>query len=288
MASFIKASEKKWSATAALYIRYFEQYTVAMGATLLTNLKLRFHDKEALRVIECGSGAGALAVEISRQLLLDSPSAASPHQLTIVDLSESMMDIAKSRLGGSALQPTTVTADATALPFPDASFDRYICNMTVHYAPNADAFLQEASRVLAPGGLAGFTVWGREEFSPAFTTLPSVKKKLGLVKEPAPDAAPSRSNFHMGEDDDALRQRVLAAGFSSCVIWHSPSVLEATSAEGYADTMIEGANSTKQEVLGWSEDMQATFRAEVVDAAAARLERGEPMALDVCYCVAQK
>lgn len=285
MAASIEASAKKWSATASLYIRYFEQYTVAVGCTLLTNLKLRFHDKDTLRVIECGSGAGALAVEISRLLTLDGTS--SSDQFTIVDLSESMMDIAKSRLEGCALQPNTVTADATALPFPDASFDRYISNMTVHYAPDADAFLREASRVLAPGGLAGFTVWGHESLSPAFTTLPSIKKKLGLVKEPSPDAAPPRSNFHMGEDDEALRQRVLAAGFSNCVVWHSRSVIEACSAESFAETMIEGANSTKQEVLGWPEDKQVQFREEVVAAANALLRRGEPLTLDVCYCIAE-
>ena len=95
----------------------------------------------------------------------------------MVDLSESMMEIARQRIANCALKPpTTVIGDATSLPFSDSSFDRYICNMTIHYAPDADVFLREAVRVLAPGGMAGFTMWGREEFSPAFTLLPSLKK----------------------------------------------------------------------------------------------------------------
>ena len=194
------------------------------------------------------------------------------------------MEIARKRLEGCAPQPTTLVADATSLPFPDASFNRYVSNMTVHYAPDADAFLLEAARVLSPGGIAGFTVWGREELSSAMTLLPSIKRKLGLVK----DSAPSRSSFHMGEDDAALKQRVLAAGFTHCVVWHAQTVVEATSAEKFAETMMDGSNSTKQEVLGWTEEVQTQFRSEVLNTANAMLERGEPLALDVCYCIAQK
>jgi SAM-dependent methyltransferase len=204
----------------------------------------------------------------------------------MVDLSESMMSIAKERMDDSCrIKPNTLIADATALPFPDASFDRYICNMTVHYAPDADAFLREAARVLAPNGVAGFTVWGHEHQSPAFTILPSIKKQLGLMD---PSTAPARSSFHMGEDDAALRQRVLAAGFGTCVLWHAHAVVEAISAEAYAETMIKGSHSTNQELLTWPEEKQMAFRLEVVNAANDLLQRGEPLCLDVCYCIARK
>jgi hypothetical protein len=76
--SSIEASEKKWSATAELYIRYFEPYTVAMGYTLLSNLKL-LHSSKPLRVIECGSGSGGVALEICRLLDQDT----QDHQLTV-------------------------------------------------------------------------------------------------------------------------------------------------------------------------------------------------------------
>ena len=205
--------------------------------------------------------------------------------MQMVDLSDSMMEIALNRFESCAFSPTTLVGDATSLPYPDASFDRYVCNMTIHYAPDADAFMREAARVLDKGGLAAFTVWGREEQSSGFTLVPSVKKRLGLVKE---GATASRSNFHMGEDDNALIARVRDAGFSSCVVWHAPSVIEATSAEMFAETMLEGANSTKQEILSWDADVQTRFRKEVLEAAAAILDRGEPLMLDVCYVVARK
>lgn len=205
------------------------------------------------------------------------------HVWQMVDLSASMMALAQQRLESFSLKPTTLVADATSLPFPDSSFDRYVSNMTVHYAPDADAFLREASRVLSPGGLAGFTVWGHEAASTAFTLLPAVKKKMGLEGPPA-----ARSSFHMGEDDSALKQRVLAAGFSHCVVWHAQQVIEAISPEKFAETMIDGANSTREEVLGWPEDAQQLFRAEVLEVARGVLAEGRPLGLDVCYCVAQK
>jgi ubiquinone/menaquinone biosynthesis C-methylase UbiE len=210
----------------------------------------------------------------------------------IVDLSESMMEIAIQRMEreGPRLMPSTLIADATSLPYSAASFDRYISNMTLHYAPDGDAFLAEAARILTDGGLAGFTVWGHEELSSAFTLLPDVKKKLNLMKAvDDSDGAPvSRSSYHMGENDEVLRQRVIAAGFRTCVIWHASAVIEALSAENFAQTMIDGANSTKQEYLGWSHETQTLFRSEVVSAASIILERGDPLSLDVCYCVATK
>ena len=92
----------------------------------------------------------------------------------------------------------------------------------------------------------------------------------------------------MGEDDNALKQRVRDAGFKSCVVWHALSVVEATSAELFVDTMTEGANSTKQEILGWEQEIQTRFRNELVNDANAILERGEPLGLDVCYVIALK
>jgi SAM-dependent methyltransferase len=203
----------------------------------------------------------------------------------MIDLSESMMTIARKRLESCGLTPNMLVADATSLPFPDASFDRYVSNMTVHYAPDADAFLCEAARIVAPGGVAGFTVWGHEESSSAFTLLPRLKKQLDLVDD---SAAPARSSYHMGEDDSALRQRVLAAGFRSCVVWHAQTVVEAACAETFAETMIDGSYSTKQEYLGWTKEMQERFRSQVVSTATDILERGDPLTLDVCYCIAQR
>lgn len=314
----ITASEKKWNATAQLYIKYFEPTTVTMGLNLLSCLKLH-SSSESISMIECGSGSGGLAIEIHRRLSTlnvtnnatnDTESVSvfkkSPvlgHKLCLVDLSKTMTELATGRLNGAISGSSTVAivgvdvqflvSDATSLKqhFPDCSFNRYICNMTLHYVPDGDALLREAARLLCVGGMAGFSVWGRESLSDAFTILPKTKTSLGL-SETTPSSGGSgtatRSNFHMGEDDEALRLRVLAAGFKSCVIWHSLSVLEAVSAAEYTHTMTEGAYSTQQEMLQWSPEERLVFLQKVKEAAAVILQSGRPIGLDVCYIVATK
>jgi len=50
-------------------------------------------------------------------------------------------------------------ADATALPFPDGTFDAVVCQFGVMFFPNKDRCYQEVHRVLAPGGRYLFSVW---------------------------------------------------------------------------------------------------------------------------------
>src|SRR5450755_5034510 len=59
--------------------------------------------------------------------------------------------------GGSA---SAVAGDATAMPFPDGSFDRVIAAEVLEHIPSDQAALNEVARVLRPGGLAAITVPG--------------------------------------------------------------------------------------------------------------------------------
>jgi len=47
-----------------------------------------------------------------------------------------------------------VLGDAEALPFPDASFDRYVSAGSIEYWPDPARAIAEAHRVLRPGGIA--------------------------------------------------------------------------------------------------------------------------------------
>jgi len=57
--------------------------------------------------------------------------------------------------GGSA---RTVAGDATAMPFPDGSFDAVIAAEVLEHVPADQAAIDELARVLRPGGLAAVTV----------------------------------------------------------------------------------------------------------------------------------
>ena len=51
-----------------------------------------------------------------------------------------------------------VQADALALPFPDASFDRVIASEVLEHIPSDEAAMAELARVLRPGGSMAVTV----------------------------------------------------------------------------------------------------------------------------------
>ncbi len=75
-------------------------------------------------------------------------------QLTAIEIDTRLADSLKGRLTGSNV--TVVEGDATAMPFPDASFSSVVCFTMLHHVPSAelqDKLLKEACRVLRPGGI---------------------------------------------------------------------------------------------------------------------------------------
>jgi SAM-dependent methyltransferase len=86
--------------------------------------------------IGCGEG------RVSRDL------AARGHEVTGVDLSPTLARYAREAGPGSVY----VSADAAALPFPDAAFDLAVAYNSIQNALDLDATVREAARVLIPGG----------------------------------------------------------------------------------------------------------------------------------------
>ena len=54
---------------------------------------------------------------------------------------------------------TIQQADACALPFPDASFDRALSLLVLHFVPEAEKAVAEMRRVVRPGGTVAAAVW---------------------------------------------------------------------------------------------------------------------------------
>jgi ubiquinone/menaquinone biosynthesis C-methylase UbiE len=83
-------------------------------------------------------------------------------RLVATDLNEPMLDYARSKVG---TEPGLEwrQADASDLPFPDASFDAVVCQFGVMFVPDKLAAMKAARRVLRPGGVFLFNVWDRIE-----------------------------------------------------------------------------------------------------------------------------
>jgi len=92
------------------------------------------------RVLDLGCGTGTAGVAFVE----------SGAEVVGVDLSLSCLAVARERLS------SVVRADATHLPFPDASFDAVVSRGALHHLFHVDAALEETRRVLKPGGAALF------------------------------------------------------------------------------------------------------------------------------------
>ncbi len=73
-------------------------------------------------------------------------------QITAVDLSERMLDRAARRARRLGRPAFLVQMDAQALAFPEATFHSVVATFVFCSVPNAVRGLQEAARVIRPGG----------------------------------------------------------------------------------------------------------------------------------------
>jgi ubiquinone/menaquinone biosynthesis C-methylase UbiE len=73
-------------------------------------------------------------------------------ELTGVDLSGGMLEMAGARAAGAHHRVALVQGDAQRLPFADAAFDTIVCTLALCAIPDQAAAVAEMHRVLAPGG----------------------------------------------------------------------------------------------------------------------------------------
>ena len=95
-------------------------------------------------VLEIGVGSGSVA----QQLLSEAPELA----WTAIDIDPHMTQAAASRLREFA-GVSVKTADATAMPFPDDSFDSVVSCLMLHHIIDWEGAVAEVARVLRPGGI---------------------------------------------------------------------------------------------------------------------------------------
>lgn len=103
----------------------------------------------AERVLDLGCGTGSLTLELVRR----QPDAL----ITGVDFSPAYVAHARRRIASPGV--AFEVADACALPFPDASFDRVLSLLMLHFVPRTEAAVAELRRVTRPGGVAAAAVW---------------------------------------------------------------------------------------------------------------------------------
>jgi len=83
---------------------------------------------------------------------LDIPYLPEQHDYTATDLTPAMLEKCKHRLSGNKIEISLHTADVMQLPFEDNHFDTVLMNLILAVVPSPLIALQEACRVVKPGG----------------------------------------------------------------------------------------------------------------------------------------
>jgi SAM-dependent methyltransferase len=101
------------------------------------------------------------------------------------------------------------TADATALPFADASFDAIVCQFGVMFFPDKDKSYREAFRVLATGGHYVFSIWDSHRHNPIGRIAHEVIGSFFPADPPQFQSVPFAYRF------EPVKESLIDAGFAS-------------------------------------------------------------------------
>lgn len=130
---------------------HFDRWAGAYGRSrLLPSLQKKALAELAPRagdsVLDVACGTGALVLDVAPRV----------ERAIGIDLSEGMLEIARSRLAAAAgardlANVEFVAGPSDALPFDDASFTALVCTTALHHFPDPQRSIDEMARVLQPG-----------------------------------------------------------------------------------------------------------------------------------------
>jgi len=156
----------------ATYEAWAEPLSARLAKAVFERTSVRAGD----RVLDIGAGTGALTLQ----------AAARGARVTAIDLSSAMVARLTERLAPYP-ECKVLVMDGQALAFEDSSFDAAFCILSATLFGDWSKALDEAVRVVRPGGWLGIVHWVNPEGSDIFTILSRALKRLPLPAG-SPDA----------------------------------------------------------------------------------------------------
>jgi len=199
--------------------------------------------KDGERVLDLACGTGFVSLRVKEVSGADC-------RLTGLDINESMLNAARKNPGVD-----WQLGSATAMPFPDASFDVVLCQQGLQYFPDRQAAMKEIARVLVPGGRVSLNVWGcieRQAFFAVF--VDACAEALG-----ADTRAMFDLNFSLNTKEE-LHKLASAAGLKGAKIRFEHKTMRAPSAAEYGIGFVQ-ASPVAAKFLALSEKDQERFGA---------------------------
>lgn len=180
-----KEAGRGWGARATEWAYLWEPYALPANEVLFDRLGV--HSGIRLLDIACGSGFAA-SVAARRGAVVSG-----------IDASEQLTAIAAARTPGGSFR----AGNMFALPYPDASFD--LATSFNGIWKGCEGALEEAKRVLVPGGCLGLTFWGR------FDRLGLMPYFLKVIELSPPSHGTATTEI--GDTQNVMEDMLGAAGF---------------------------------------------------------------------------
>jgi len=211
MATTFKALEQSgWTQKASAYDEHFAKIADQAIEPILNSVG----DVARRDVLDICCGTGTLAGAF----------AARGGRVTGIDFAPTMIEIARSKVGGADFQ----VGDAEALPFPHQSFDVAVCSFGLWHMSEPDRALAEAARVLKKGGVYAYTTWlPPQQDWDMFDLLVKAVQAHGTMNVDLPRAPPP---FRFADETEAQRT-LIAHGFRNISVQKRMALWKGTTGE---------------------------------------------------------
>ncbi|CAG9317448.1 unnamed protein product [Blepharisma stoltei] len=259
-----EATRRYWNRVGDWYLKYNYENSTKMYETMASFLRL----EKAKKVLDAGCGAGN-GVPAMKKF-------AGPNtKFTLVDISDYFVQKAReSNPGVEVLQQ-----DAEALSFNDSSFDVYISNGLLEIVKKPDWVVSEAYRVLKPGGVASFSIYGRMGICNTLRIYKSIRNKLGIKRGTA------EPKFELA-DPEKVKALVKSVGFKRVVYFYEQyhfNVIEPKDIFGmYLDNPVLREGATQ---VGKSHEFENLVKQELEEIL---FEKEEPLIYEALVVTAYK
>lgn len=185
----------------------YEQYLVPplfapWADRLIEHASLR----EADRVLDVGCGTGIVARRASSHV-------GKQGIVVGVDINEEMLKVARTAAADLTPSIEWRQGDATALPFPDQTFDVVFCQQALQFIEDPAVALREMHRVLAPNGRIAVSVLRSLAFNAGYDELAKA-----LERHVGDDAGMMMRSPFRGYTTDGLHALAEDAGFGEPVV----------------------------------------------------------------------